>query len=76
MYTSCSACVVCACLLHMNYTVTQGVTLEEHSVECVTSSDKLVPPAVSSGGVVKLMSFTTFSAASVKSKVRFYLFIS
>ena len=48
------------------------MTLEEHSVECVTSSDKMLPPALSSsGGVVKLMSFTTFSAATVKSKVRY-----
>ena len=51
--------------------MTQGVILEEHStsVECVTSSDKL-PPAVSNGDTMKLMSFPAFSAASVKSKVR------
>ena len=68
-------CVCCAvCLLHCVYCDTQGVTLEEHSVECVTSSDKLLPPALSSNGsVVKLMSFTTFSAATVKSKVSFLL---
>ena len=53
--------------------MTQGVTLEEHSVECVTSSGKL-PSAVSSGGTMKLMSFPAFSVASVKSKVRFHLF--
>lgn len=46
--------------------------LEEHSVECVTSGEKrLLPPAMISSGVVRLMSFTAFSAASVKSKVRF-----
>ena len=55
------------------FAITQGVTLEGHSVECVTSSSYKRSPSqtVSSGGVVKLMSFTAFSAASVKSKVRF-----
>ena len=41
-------------------------------MECVTSGEKrLLPPAVVSSGVVRLMSFTAFSAASVKSKMRF-----
>ena len=45
--------------------------LEEHSVECVTSGEKrLLPPAMISSGVVRLMTFTAFSAASVKSKVK------
>ena len=39
---------------------------------CVTSGEKwLLPPAMISSGVVRLMSFTAFSAATVKSKVRF-----
>ena len=52
--------------------ISQGATLEEHSVECITSGDqRLMPQAVSSGDVISLMSFTAFSAASVKNKVRF-----
>ena len=62
---------MCTCTIPCCYH-TQGVVLEEHSVECVTSGEKrLLPPAVVSSGVVRLMSFTAFSAASVKSKVRF-----
>ena len=59
-------------LSQFTITHTQGVVLEEHSVECVTSGEKrLLPPAMISSGVVRLMSFTAFSAASVKSKVKF-----
>jgi len=46
------------------------VTLEEHSVECVASGERQSLPSVTSSGVVKLMSFAAFNAASVKSKVR------
>ena len=54
----------------------QGVTLEEHSLECITSGDqRSMPQAVSSGDVIKLMSYAAFSAASVKSKVRFQYFL-
>ena len=55
------------------FTIAQGVTLEEHTVECVKSGDRRpLPPAVIDSGVMKLMSFAAFSTASVKSKVRFY----
>jgi len=55
------------------FTVIQGVTLEEHSVECVTSGEKQSLTAMTSSGAVKLMSFAAFNAASVKSKVRTFL---
>ena len=55
------------------FTTVQGVTLEEHTVECVKSGNRRpLPPAMTDGGVMKLMSFAAFSTASVKSKVRLY----
>ena len=52
----------------------QNATLEEHSVECVKSVVKQSSPSAAvSSGVMKLMSFTAFSAASVKNKVHLYI---
>ena len=52
----------------------QNATLEEHSVECVKSVVKQSSPSAAvSSGVMKLMSFTAFSAASMKNKVHLYI---
>ena len=72
LFSSLTYTDVAVCKLFV-FTVIQSVTLEEHSVECVTSGERQLLPAVTSSGVVKLMSFAAFNAASVKSKVRTFL---